>query len=185
MELDDNYFMKQALKLAMRAAEEGEVPIGAVVVADGHIIGKGYNQTERLNDATAHAEMLALTAAFQSLNSTILDECKLYVTIEPCVMCAGALKWARIGHLIFGASEPQSGFTQYSPNMLHPKTKIIEGVLADESGLIMTEFFRAQRTWLFQVDELNLSIICDKEELLLNGFLNNRLNLGLSGKAGL
>ena len=118
MELDHNYFMKQAIKQALMAADEDEVPIGAVVVVENQIIGKGYNQTRRLNDNTAHAEMLALTAAFSQFNSSILDACRLYVTVEPCAMCAGAINWARIGTLVYGAPEPKSGFTKYEPTLL-------------------------------------------------------------------
>jgi len=145
MELDDSHFMKQALKLAVRAGEEDEVPIGAVVVLNNQIIGKGYNQTKKLEDATAHAEMLALTAAFQHLNSTILNECKLYVTIEPCSMCAGALKWARIGEVIYGAPEEKSGYTLYTPSLLHPKTKVKKGTLHEECAMLMSQFFEAKR----------------------------------------
>jgi len=124
MELSHDYFMKQAIKQALLAAADDEVPIGAVVVVNNEIIGKGYNQTRRLNDNTAHAEMIALTAGFNQFNSSILDECSLYVTIEPCAMCAGALKWARIGTLVYGAQEPKSGFTLYEPTLLHPKTRM-------------------------------------------------------------
>lgn len=145
MELSHDYFMKQALKQALLAVEDDEVPIGAVVVVNNEIIGKGYNQTKRLNDGTAHAEMLALTAAFNRFNSSILDECSLYVTIEPCAMCAGAIKWARLQKLIYGASEPKSGFTKYEPTLLHPKTEVISGVLADECRMIMQDFFSRKR----------------------------------------
>ncbi|MBI1305028.1 MAG: nucleoside deaminase [Bacteroidetes bacterium] len=145
MELDDKYFMQQALKQARLAFNDDEVPIGAVVVLNQQIIGRGYNQTRRLNDTTAHAEMLALTAAFQSFNSTILDECAMYVTVEPCAMCAGALKWARVGKIIYGTNEPKAGFTLYSPSLLHPKTQIISNVLNKECADLMQEFFKSKR----------------------------------------
>jgi tRNA(adenine34) deaminase len=145
MELGHDYFMKQALKLAIQAAEEDEVPIGAVVVVDNKIIGKGYNQSQRLNDCTAHAEMLALTAAFNQFNSSILEECTLYVTVEPCSMCAGALKWARIGTLVYGLSEPKSGFSLYEPTLLHPKTKVKSGILESECKQVMQAFFESKR----------------------------------------
>lgn len=145
MVLDDQHFMQLALKLAQQAAEEDEVPVGAVVVADGQVIGKGYNQSVKLNDCTAHAEILALSAAFQALNSTILKECTLYVTVEPCAMCAGALKWAQIGRLVYGASEPKSGFTLHQPSLLHPKTTVLKGLMANESAQLMKEFFKSKR----------------------------------------
>lgn len=145
MELDDTHFMNLAIKLAQQAADEDEVPIGAIVVADGRIVGKGYNQTERLNDCTAHAEMLAITAAFQSVNSSILDDCKIYITVEPCAMCAGALAWSRIGEVIYGATEPKCGFSRFSPNLLHPKTKVKKGVLEMECSTLMKDFFRSKR----------------------------------------
>jgi len=145
MELDDTFFMKQALKLAIQASEEDEVPIGAVVVVNNRIIGKGYNQSVRLGDCTAHAEMLALTAAFQSLNSSVLDECKIYVTVEPCPMCAGALSWSRIGEVIYGASEPKSGFSHFTPSLLHPKTTVKQGILEDECSMVMRDFFSSKR----------------------------------------
>lgn len=145
MELGDDYFMKQALKQAYLAAEEDEVPIGAVVVVNNQIIGKGYNQTRRLNDNTAHAEMLALTSAFNHFNSSILQECTLYVTVEPCAMCAGASMWSRIGKLVYGTSEPKSGYTNYQPNLLHSKTTVVAGVLEEECREIMQRFFASKR----------------------------------------
>ncbi|MCB9262326.1 MAG: nucleoside deaminase [Flavobacteriales bacterium] len=146
MDLGHDYFMKQALKQAIMAAEEDEVPIGAVVVVNNQIIGKGYNQTQRLNDTTAHAEMLAITAAFNHFNGTFLTECSLYVTVEPCAMCAGAIKWARLGSLVYGASEPKSGFSMYQPSILHPKTTVVSGILEDECKMIMQHFFEKKRT---------------------------------------
>ncbi|MCC6720752.1 MAG: nucleoside deaminase [Bacteroidia bacterium] len=143
--MNDEFFMKQAYKQALCAYEKNEVPIGAVVVANNKIISYGYNQTELLNDNTAHAEILALTSAFAAMGSKILDECTMYVTIEPCVMCAGALKWARIGKLVYGATEPKSGFTLYKPSILHTNTEVLEGVLKDECGQLMKNFFLNKR----------------------------------------
>ncbi len=143
--LSDEYFMQQALKLAQRAFDEDEIPVGALVVCDNKIIGKGYNQTERLNDVTAHAEMLALTAAFSALNSKYLKECTLYVTLEPCVMCAGALYWSQISRIVFGAYDEKRGYQQVKPNLLHPKTILENGVLAAESERLLKEFFANKR----------------------------------------
>ncbi len=138
------YFMGKALDLAIQASEEGEVPIGAVVVHNNKIIGKGYNQTERLKDVTAHAEMLAITAASDYLNSKYLDECTLYVTIEPCTMCAGAIQWARLGSLVWGANEPKFGFNKTSSGLLG-KTELKSGVLEEACAEIMRTFFKARR----------------------------------------
>lgn len=143
--LSDEYFMHQALKLAQRAFDEDEIPVGALVVCDNKIIGKGYNQTERLKDVTAHAEMLALTAAFSALNSKYLKECTLYVTLEPCVMCAGALYWSQISRIVFGAYDEKRGYQQVKPNLLHPKTILENGVLAAESERLLKEFFANKR----------------------------------------
>ena len=137
--------MKQAYKEALKAFENDEVPIGAIVVANKKIISKGFNQTEMLNDNTAHAEIIALTSAFSALGSKILDECTMYVTVEPCPMCAGALKWARIGKLIYGTSEPKSGFSLYTPSLLHQQTVIETGILKDECKLLMQDFFAKKR----------------------------------------
>lgn len=145
MELGDDYFMKQAIKQALIALEEDEVPIGAVVVVNNQIIGKGYNQTKRLNDGTAHAEMLALTSAFNYFHTSVLEECALYVTIEPCAMCAGAIKWARLKKIVFGANEPKSGFSQYEPTLLHRKTEIVSGILEPECKNLMQQFFQSKR----------------------------------------
>ncbi len=141
----DAYYMRRALDLAHQAYEEDEVPIGAIVVADKKIIGKGYNQTEKLLDVTAHAEMLAITSAAQYMNSKFLDECTLYVTIEPCVMCGGALKWARFGKVVFGATEPKFGYSNVSEQILYHKTEVVRGVLADECAEIMKKFFAEKR----------------------------------------
>lgn len=141
----DQHFMRQAYLLAQQAYEEEEVPIGAVVVCKNRIIGKGYNQVERLQDATAHAEMLAITAASDYLGNKYLDECSLYVTIEPCVMCAGALQWVKISRIVFGASEPKFGFSRHGESLLHPQTEIVGGIMAEECGQLMRDFFRERR----------------------------------------
>lgn len=143
--LSDEYFMKQALNEARLAAEEGEIPIGAVIVCNGLVIARAHNQTERLNDPTAHAEMLAITCAVSTLGAKYLTGCTLYVTIEPCVMCAGALSWAQLSKVVYGASEEKRGFTRYAPNALHPKTVVKTGVMAEECALEMKEFFRKKR----------------------------------------
>ena len=138
------YFMQQALKEATRAFDEDEIPVGAIVVCKNRIIGKGYNQTEKLNDVTAHAEMLAITAAANYLGGKFLDECTLYVTLEPCVMCAGAIFWARPEKVVFGAHDAKRGFAQHG-NLLHPKTIIEGGVMEAECGALMKDFFAAKR----------------------------------------
>ncbi len=141
----DQYFMKEALKEAGKALEAGEIPVGAVVTAGKRIIARSHNQTERLTDATAHAEMLAVTAASNHLGSKYLNECTLFVTLEPCMMCAGALYWAQLGRLVFGASDPQRGYSLAGYPLLHPKTQVIKGVLADESKRLIDAFFRQLR----------------------------------------
>jgi len=140
------YFMEQALDLAQRAAEAGEIPVGALVVCQQRIVGKGYNQTEQLNDVTAHAEIIALTAASQYLGSKYLLDCTLYVTLEPCVMCAGAIFWAQVGEVVFGARDERRGFSRVSPSLLHPKTRLVGGIRADESQALLRKFFRGLRT---------------------------------------
>ena len=137
--------MREALREANRAAGEDEVPIGAVIVCKGRIIGKGYNMTERLNDPTAHAEMIAITAATEATGGKYLNECTLYVTVEPCPMCAGALAWSQIGSVVYGASDPKRGFSQFSPSLMHPKTTVISGVLAQECSSLVSEFFKNKR----------------------------------------
>ncbi|RRB04962.1 nucleoside deaminase [Larkinella rosea] len=144
--LDDDYFMGMALDQARNAFDEDEIPVGAVVVCRNRIIAKGYNQTERLTDVTAHAELLALTSAAQFLGSKYLTDCTLYVTLEPCVMCAGALFWAQIGHIVLGAPDPKRGFSNVKPSLLHPKTRLTTGVLANESQHLLSNFFRGLRT---------------------------------------
>lgn len=145
MIFDDEYFMRLALKEAMYAYEEDEVPVGALVVSNNRIIGKGYNQTEKLKDVTAHAEMLAITAAANYLGSKFLEECTLYVTLEPCNMCAAALRWARIGRLVYGAIDPKAGFSLIGHSLLHPKTEVTKGVLEHDCSVLVTEFFRGKR----------------------------------------
>jgi tRNA(adenine34) deaminase len=137
--------MNEALKQAKIAFDEGEIPVGAVVVSKNRIIGRAYNQTEKLNDVTAHAEMLALTAAANSLGAKYLMDCRLYVTLEPCPMCAGALYWSQIAEVYFAASDPKRGFRQSNSSMLHPKTQVFSGVLAEESEKLVLEFFRKLR----------------------------------------
>ncbi|MVN78420.1 nucleoside deaminase [Hymenobacter sp. HMF4947] len=143
--LGDDYFMRQALAEARRALAVGEIPIGAVVVLDGEIIGRGYNQTEQLRDVTAHAEMLAITAAANFLGNKYLTDCTLYVTVEPCVMCAGASAWAQLGGVVFGTAEPKTGYQRHSLGLLHPRTKVRAQVCAAECAALMQEFFRMKR----------------------------------------
>ncbi len=138
-------FMREALAEARLALAADEIPIGAVIVADGRIIGKGHNLTETLHDVTAHAEMQAITAAEEYLGGKYLDKCTLYVTVEPCVMCAGAIGWSQLGRLVYGASDDKRGFQRFAPNALHPKTEVISGVLADEASQMMKDFFKSKR----------------------------------------
>ena len=142
---DHEKYMKEALREATYAAEEDEVPIGAIIVCRGKIIGKGHNMTEKLNDPTAHAEMIAITAATEAMGGKYLNDCTLYVTVEPCPMCAGALAWSQIGKVVYGASDPKRGFSLFSPSLMHPKTEVVSGVLADECGRMVTDFFLAKR----------------------------------------
>lgn len=141
----DEHFMKQALRQAMLAMEQGEVPVGAVVVCQDTIIARGHNQTERLTDVTAHAEIIALTAASNALGSKYLTDCTLYVTLEPCVMCAGALNWAKIGRVVYGAQDDKAGFMRYGKELLHPKTTMALGVLQEECSSLMSDFFQKKR----------------------------------------
>jgi tRNA(adenine34) deaminase len=145
MEIHEKY-MREALREASFAACEDEVPIGAVIVSRGRIVGKGHNMTEKLNDPTAHAEMIAITAATEALGGKYLNDCTLYVTVEPCPMCAGALAWSQIGEVVYGASDPKRGFSIFSPSLMHPKTKVTSGILAQECGEMVTEFFRNKRS---------------------------------------
>lgn len=142
---NDAYFMRQALQEAALAAQAGEVPVGAVVVCEGRIIARAHNQTERLGDVTAHAEILALTAAASYLGSKYLDECTLYVTLEPCPMCAGALAWAQLKRLVFAAADDKRGFMRFGKTLLHPKTKIEMGLLSEEASQIVKQFFQRKR----------------------------------------
>ncbi|MBO0937356.1 nucleoside deaminase [Fibrella sp. HMF5335] len=142
----DEYFMEIALSLAEEADAAGEIPVGAVVVCKNRIIGKGRNQTEQLTDVTAHAELMAITAATQSLGGKYLADCTLYVTLEPCVMCAGAIFWAQLGRLVIGADDPKRGYSRLQPSPLHPKTRLETGILADESRQLLTNFFGRLRT---------------------------------------
>lgn len=141
----DEAYMKEALKLAKRAYEEDEVPIGAIVVCQGKIIGKGYNLTERLNDVTAHAEMQAFTAAANYLGGKYLHDCTLYVTIEPCVMCAGASYWVQVSRIVYGARDEKRGYSSFNQGIIHPKTEIVHGVLESECTELIRSFFRNKR----------------------------------------
>lgn len=134
-----------ALAQACEAASEDEVPIGAVIVCRGRIIGKGHNMTERLKDPTAHAEMIALTSATQAMGGKYLNDCTLYVTVEPCPMCAAALCWAQIGRIVYGAADPKRGYSLFTPSLLHPKTEVTSGVLGDECSKIVTDYFKSKR----------------------------------------
>ncbi|MBR0028837.1 MAG: nucleoside deaminase [Bacteroidales bacterium] len=141
----DEYYMKEALREAEAARSEGEVPIGAVVVARGRVIARGHNMTERLHDPTAHAEMIALTAATEALGGKYLQDCTLYVTVEPCPMCAAALCWAQTARIVYGAPDPKRGYSLYSPSLLHPRTEVVSGVLAPECGNLVADFFKDKR----------------------------------------
>jgi len=144
---DYNHFMKEALRQAQIAFEEDEVPVGAVVVWNDKVISRGYNQVEKLNDSTAHAEMIALTAAFNALGSKYLPEATLYVTLEPCLMCCGAMYWSKIGKIVYGASDAKNGYRRIAGQQhpFHPKTEIVSGVLAAECAQLMKNFFSAKR----------------------------------------
>ena len=143
--LSDDHFMKEALKEARKAEGQGDIPVGAVVVSHGRIIARAHNQTELLTDVTAHAEILAITSASSFLQSKYLDECTLYVTMEPCVMCAGALRWAQLSRVVYGAADDKRGFMRYGKQLLHPKTKLEYGVLEAECSEIVKRFFEKLR----------------------------------------
>lgn len=143
--MDDTYYMKKALLEARQAMDEDEVPIGAVVVAGDRIIARAHNLTQRLHDVTAHAEMQAITAAANATGGKYLTDCTLYVTVEPCLMCAGAIAWAQLGRLVYAADDPKKGYTLFAPGALHPKTQVTTGVLADEAQQLMQDFFRKKR----------------------------------------
>jgi tRNA(adenine34) deaminase len=141
----DETFMREALREAEAARSESEVPIGAVVVARGRVIARGHNMTEMLHDPTAHAEMIALTAATEAMGGKYLQDCTLYVTVEPCPMCAAALCWAQVGRIVYGAGDPKRGYSLYSPSLLHPKTEVTAGVLAEDCGRLVVDFFKEKR----------------------------------------
>lgn len=146
--LGDDYYMGLALNEARAAADEGEIPVGAVVVGGGRVLGRGHNQTERLKDVTAHAEMLALTAASRTLGGKYLTDCTLYVTVEPCPMCAGAIGWAQVGRIVVGAPDPKRGYStilRSGASPFHPRATVIEGIREGECRALMQDFFRARR----------------------------------------
>lgn len=145
MENLDEKYMKEALRQAQEAAAEDEVPIGAVIVSRGRIIAKGHNMTEMLHDATAHAEMIAITAATEALGGKYLTDCTLYVTVEPCPMCAAALCWSQISRIVYGTSDPKRGYSLYTPSLLHPKTEVSSGVLSDECSGLVKAYFQKKR----------------------------------------
>ena len=145
MDAADERWMKEALTEARAALSEGEIPIGAVIVCRGRLIAKGHNMTERLHDPTAHAEMIAITAATEYLGGKYLEDCTLYVTVEPCPMCAGALNWAQISRIVYGADDPRRGSTQFSPSLFHPRTTLEGGLLAEDCKNLMLTFFREKR----------------------------------------
>ena len=155
--MTDEYYMLQAIKEARKAYDDGEVPVGALVMMDGKIIARGHNQVERLNDSTAHAEIIAITSAFNYLGSKYLPEASIYVTVEPCLMCAGALYWSKIGRVVYGADDDKNGFRKYvtplpsipsvdiGPWPFHPKTELVKGVLKEECARLMKDFFQSRR----------------------------------------
>lgn len=142
---DDNHFMKCALCEAQKAFDKDEVPIGAVIVCRDTIIARAHNLVEHLNDVTAHAEMQAITAAASTLGGKYLNDCTLYVTVEPCPMCAGAIGWSQLGRVVYGAPDPKRGYTLLAPGVLHPKTTVTSGVLADEATTLIQSFFKKKR----------------------------------------
>ena len=144
MNADEN-FMREALSEARAALAEEEIPIGAVVVCGGRIIGKGHNMVERLHDATAHAEMIAITAATESLGGKYLQDCTLYVTVEPCPMCAAALNWSQVSRIVYGAPDPRRGYSLYTPSLLHPRTEVLGGILSEECGALVADYLRSKR----------------------------------------
>jgi tRNA(adenine34) deaminase len=158
MDYSDDYFMQQAFNEALKAAEEDEVPIGAVIVSQNRIIARAHNMTERLNDVTAHAEMQAFTAAADYLGGKYLDDCTLYVTVEPCIMCAGAAFWTQIHRIVFGAPDPKRGYTtitnQFNPNselrtpnsIIHPKTTVVHGIMQKECSTLLSNYFKKKRS---------------------------------------
>ncbi len=143
--LSDDYFMREALKEAKKAFDADEIPVGAIVVCNNRIIARAHNLTERLNDVTAHAEMQAITSAANFLNGKYLNECTMYITLEPCVMCAGALSWSQIGKIVYGASDTKRGFNLVGNKILHPKTELLSGIIADECSELLKTFFQKKR----------------------------------------
>lgn len=143
--MTDFDYMKQALAEANKAFDKDEVPIGAVIVCNGRIIARAHNLTETLNDVTAHAEMQAITAAATNIGGKYLCDCTLYVTVEPCPMCAGAIAWSQLGRLVYGAADEKRGYRRYSPNVLHPKTDVLSGICAEEASELMKKFFQSKR----------------------------------------
>ena len=143
--MDDNQYMQMALEEARRALEQGEVPIGAVVVCKGRVIARSHNLTETLTDPTAHAEMQAITIATDYLGGKYLTGCTLYVTVEPCPMCAAALNWAQVSKIVYGADDPRRGYSLFSPSLLHPRTKVTKGILQEECAALMKDFFKEKR----------------------------------------
>lgn len=141
----DEYYMQQALREARLAYDEGEIPVGAVIVCNDHIIARAHNNTQQLHDVTAHAEMIAFTSATEFLGAKYLNECTLYVTLEPCVMCAGAAGWTQIGRIVYGASDPKQGFERLGRTMLHPKTAVDSGIMKEECETILKQFFSSKR----------------------------------------
>ena len=137
--------MREALREAQAAGADGEIPIGAVIVCRDRIIARGHNLTETLHDATAHAEMIAITAATEYVGGKYLNDCTIYVTVEPCPMCAAALNWSQIGRIVYGADDPKRGYTLFTPSLLHPRTQVTKGELADECSAIVSEFFKSRR----------------------------------------
>ena len=138
-------YMREALKQARQSAERGEIPIGAVIVCQGRIIARAHNLNETLHDPTAHAEMQAITMATESLGGKYLEDCTIYVTVEPCPMCAAALNWAQVDTIVYGAADPKRGYSLFQPSLLHPKTKVVPGILESECSELMTEFFKSIR----------------------------------------
>ena len=143
--LDDNYYMRQAITEAKKGSDAGEIPVGAIIVCNDRIIARAHNLTETLSDVTAHAEIQAITAAAATLGGKYLKDCTLYVTLEPCIMCAGALGWSQISKVVYGASDEKRGFSKFAPNALHPKTIIVKDILEKECGELMTKFFEKKR----------------------------------------
>ena len=142
---NDNYFMKEALKEAQKALEKDEVPVGCIIACENQIIARAHNFSQRLNDATAHAEMQAFTSASDYLAGKYLNECTLYVTLEPCIMCAGASYWTQLKKVVYGAKDIKRGYSQLSENILHPKTEVISGIMASECSKLLSDFFERKR----------------------------------------